>query len=268
MRRLAKVPDLLQRYSDIIDDQLTRGIIEKVPPDSTPSTKLHYIPHQPIFRDSKTTPIRIVFDCSCRSNSGSNSLNDCLESGPPLLNDITAMLMRFRLHRFGLVTDIEKAFLAICLDIDDRDVTRFLWPIDPFEPSSPFQEYRFLRVLFGATSSPFMLSSTVIQHLRNSTSPVASKILRDIYVDNIITSCKTESECVEFYKESRSVMSDGNFNLRGWSSNCATVTDVASVDNVYDNSHDVNVLGLRWCPDTDYLSFAPKTNQTAQFDTR
>jgi hypothetical protein len=37
--------------------------------------------------------------------------------------------MRFRLHQVALVSDIEKAFLQIGLQQDQRDVTRFLWII-------------------------------------------------------------------------------------------------------------------------------------------
>ena len=46
-------------------------------------------------------------------------------STPPVTNDITKILMRFRLNKFAVSTDIEKAFLHIQLDESDGDFTRF-----------------------------------------------------------------------------------------------------------------------------------------------
>ena len=47
----------------------------------------------------------------------------------------------------------------------DRDSLRFLWTTDPnsdkFEPT-PF---RFTRIVFGVTSSPFLLNATVNHHV-------------------------------------------------------------------------------------------------------
>ena len=53
------------------------------------------------------------------------SLNDCLEVGPSLVNDLCSILLHFRIHKFALSTDIEKAFLHVKLDDSDRDFTRF-----------------------------------------------------------------------------------------------------------------------------------------------
>ncbi|XP_045198527.1 uncharacterized protein LOC123552846 [Mercenaria mercenaria] len=154
IRRLRQDPDMLQKYGKIIADQEKRGFVERVVVDYT-QNQIHYIPHHAVKKDSATTPIRIVFDCSCRQNKDSPSLNDCLESNPPELNDLTGILMRFRLHRFAVCTDIEKAFLHVQLDEKDRDVTRFLWLSDSNNPYSSLVTYRFKSVLFGATCSPF-----------------------------------------------------------------------------------------------------------------
>ena len=45
----------------------------------------HYIPHHPVKKDSTTTPIRIVYDSSCRQSSEHPSLNNYLVV-PPLPN--------------------------------------------------------------------------------------------------------------------------------------------------------------------------------------
>ena len=112
VRRLSQKPHLLSKYNSIITDQLQCGFIERVQ-NPTLATGMHYIPHHAVHKDSATTPICIVFDCSCKESIQSASLNDCLEPGPMLLNDFSSIIIRFRVHNFSFATDIEKAFLHI-----------------------------------------------------------------------------------------------------------------------------------------------------------
>ncbi|XP_006816215.1 uncharacterized protein LOC102809036 [Saccoglossus kowalevskii] len=65
-------------YNSIINDQLKRDFIEKVTDDDT--TRGHYIPHHPVKKDSITTPIRVVYNCSAKYRD-QQSLNDCLDTG-------------------------------------------------------------------------------------------------------------------------------------------------------------------------------------------
>ena len=142
-------PELRQIYDSIISDHLKRGFIELVVDND--NSRGHYIPHHAVHKDSPTTPIRIVYDCSCKQGKNSSlnvhkdspttpirivydcsckqgensSLNDCLDTGPSLINDMAKMLIRFRLHEVAIVSDIEKAFLNIQLSESDRNFTKF-----------------------------------------------------------------------------------------------------------------------------------------------
>ena len=165
LKRLSKTPDLLFVYNNVISDQQARGFIEQVEPPLG-QFNVHYIPHHAVEKDSPTTPIRVVFDCSCRQSSGYPYLNDCLLIGSPCITDLCAILVRFRYHQYGISTDIEKAFLHVRLHPDDRDYTRFFWLTDPTDVSSQFSVYRFKVVPFGATSSPFMLNAVLDHHLQ------------------------------------------------------------------------------------------------------
>lgn len=123
---------------------------------------MHYIPHHAVIKDSPTTPIRIVYDCSARANKHSPSLNDCLLNGPSLVNNLVSILLRFRLARFACSSDIAKAFLMVGLEPIDRESCRFFWPCDPFDPDSKILTYRFTVVLFGSTASQFLLNATIL----------------------------------------------------------------------------------------------------------
>ena len=181
VRKLALTPSLLSKYSDILEDQERRGFIEQVQ-HMTNSTRCHYIPHHPVHKKSMTTPIRIVYDCSCHQSREQPSLNDCLLSGDPILNDLCCILLRFRVHPIGICTDIEKAFLHISLHEADRDFTKFLWLSDPKDPESEFITYRFKVVLFGAVCSPFMLNAALHCHLSQYSSSTAKDMLSNLYV--------------------------------------------------------------------------------------
>ena len=141
-QHLARDPQNVKMYSDIIIEQEKRVFTERVTHPETTVGTCHYLPHHAVFKESATTPIRVVWDCSCRQSQEHHSLNDSLLPGPPILNDLTAILPRFPRHTFGFATDTERAFLNIKLDEQDRDATRFFWLIYLSDPNSPFQVYR------------------------------------------------------------------------------------------------------------------------------
>ncbi|XP_065911194.1 uncharacterized protein [Dysidea avara] len=256
-KRLATQPKLLQLYHQIIADQEARDFIERVD-TSSEYADTHYIPHHAVEKDSPTTPIRIVFDCSCRQSASHPSLNDCLEIGVPCSNDLCSILIRFRVHQFGFSGDIEKAFLNIRLHPDNRDYTRFFWLSNPADPSSQFHIYRFKVVPFGATSSPFILNAVLQHHLKQHNTAVSRDMQISLYVDNIITGCDTEDAAVDYYKQARAIMCSGMFNLRSWSSNSNKLMTNAVQDKTADDHNTVNVLGLQWDPTNDLLSLVAK----------
>ena len=159
--RLRKDQCILREYDSVIKNQLSSGIIEVVekPLDGVIG-RTHYLPHHAVIRKDKlTTKLRIVYDASARGTGA--SLNDCLYSGPNFGQNIMAILLRFRTHKIGIVGDIEKAFLMISIAPKDRDVLRFLW-IDSIDKVLPrIMTFRFKRVVFGVSASPFLLNATI-----------------------------------------------------------------------------------------------------------
>ncbi|XP_006815922.1 uncharacterized protein LOC100369222 [Saccoglossus kowalevskii] len=249
-------PELLQTYDKIINDQKSRNFIEEVKDDD--NTRGHYLPHHSVKKDSITTPIRVVYDCSYKSRD-SPSLNDCLETGPSLLNDLTSILLRFRVNRFALTSDIEKAFLQVGLENDDREFTKFMWLTDPSDPESPFTIYWLKVILFGAVSSPFILNAVVKTHLENNLdSSTANDLRENIYVDNIVTGTDNTIGASAYYNDATQLMNSCGFNLRSWASNCDELHSLARKDNALDSNSMVNVLGIRWLTESDQLTYTKK----------
>ena len=86
------------------------GVIERVKSGPSDSIK-HYIPHHAVVNPSKTTTkVRVVYDASAKMKEDNKSLNDCLYRGPLLLQDLTGILLRFRLKKVAMMAHIEKAF--------------------------------------------------------------------------------------------------------------------------------------------------------------
>ena len=170
-----------------------------------------------------------------------------------------AILLRFRTHKYGIVTNIEKAFHHLNLHMEDREYTRFLWLSDPTDPDSPFITYRFTAVPFGTRSSPFMLNATIQYHLEHFNSPVSLDMKRNMYVDNVISGADTEKSVVNYYHEGRTIMNDGKFNLRSWASNCSALQDIATQESTAHTGDEINTLGMRWNTSSDTLALTNKT---------
>ena len=95
VKKLQRDPEVFSQYDSIIRDQLDQGIVEKVTKD--PVGKEFYLPHRPVIRKAaESTKMRIVYDASSKENERSPSLNDCLETGPPLQNLLCDILVRNR----------------------------------------------------------------------------------------------------------------------------------------------------------------------------
>ena len=239
--RLAQT-NLLNIYNDIIMDQVRRGFIEQVD-SAEPFMNTHYLPHHPVRKDSQITPIRIVYDCSCCQGKDYTSLNDCLMIGPPFLNDLCTIILRFHAHAYAFATDIEKAFLHVYLHQSDKDYTRFLWLSNMEEPNSELTTYCFRVVPFGTSSSPFMLHAALDFHLNQFTSEIATDMKQNLYVDNLISGCTSEENVITYYRQARAIMNKAKFNLRSWSSNSKELQNITSKDQTDDKNKVINYVG-------------------------
>uniref|UniRef100_A0A7I5EBZ3 CCHC-type domain-containing protein n=1 Tax=Haemonchus contortus TaxID=6289 RepID=A0A7I5EBZ3_HAECO len=228
LAKLAKDPLILQQYHDTIANQHEQGIIEEVDEDSlTEGSVVHYLVHHAVLTPQKeTTKLRVVFDAPAHLK-GEPSLNDVLHPGPVILPKICDILLRFRLGRFAIVSDVEKAFLQVHLLCEDRDATRFIWLRDINQPLTPGNTviYRLTRVTFGLNCSPFLLAGTIKHHLDacSVNSKLAREVASNTYVDNIIVTTSSEDEALQFYTDSKHLFNDLLMNLREFRSNDETL---------------------------------------------
>ncbi|XP_035219686.1 uncharacterized protein LOC118192779, partial [Stegodyphus dumicola] len=242
-----KIESNYEAYGDVFKEWLEEGVIEEA--DKNYQGQVLYLPHREVIKKNSTTKLRPVFDASAKVK-GFPSLNDCLEKGPNLIEQLPSILTRFRKEKIGVIADIRRAFLQISVSPTDRDFLRFLW----LDSDGQLKVYRHCRVVFGVASSPFLLNSTIQLHLQTVlekietgeslyTKGVIQKLMHSFYVDNCVSCVKNEEELNHFISVSTEVMAERKFELRGWEFN----------DINADASADTNVLGLIWNKKSDTL---------------
>ena len=93
---------------------------------------------------------------------------------------------------------------------------RFLLVDDVTEEDPRVIALRFTCVVFGVSSSPFLLNATVQHHIQKYSSSypeVVEKITRSIYVDDIISGADIDDHAYGLYSDSKMMFKEGGFNL-------------------------------------------------------
>ncbi|KAJ0172534.1 hypothetical protein K1T71_011673 [Dendrolimus kikuchii] len=249
--------NILEEYNKILNEQENLGIIEKVKDYRiTPNHPIHYLPHHHVVKQDNTTKLIIVYDASAKLNKDHYSLNELLYKGPKLLEDLVGILLSFRQNEIAVVADVEKAFLQLGLQDEDKDVTRFLW-LNNIKQSF-IQEniicYRFCRVSFGVISSPFLLNATIKFHLQKYQNEVLSRVAKNIYVDNLVISVRTPEDAYYTYIETKKAFDNISMNIRQWNSNSLSFIQKVNEDQ-RERKRVTNVLGMTWDTKDDSLKF-------------
>ena len=268
MNRFRKHPEELNVYHEQFQTYIDAGYITEA--DPTYKGIVFLTPHRPVFRnDATSTKCRPVFDGSSH-HKGSPSLNQVLEVGPNLNPELLACHMRFRLWKYSWTADIAKAFLQIKLAEGDSQAVRFLWYKDPNNPES-LTEYRWARVPFGLTSSPFILRAVILKHLKlyEDRFPETVRQLREqLYVDDWLGGADSLEEAVQRIKEALIIFRDAKFELTKWTTNSKELEALLPelefqkvpvvIGSSSMSSDTTKALGVYWIQETDHFVFQPK----------
>ena len=253
-RRLAKNPELEDKYHEIFCEMEKEGSIEEVPSgELTSPNPVFYMPHRPVVKESSlTTMIRPVFDASAKGFNGV-SLNDCLNTGPRMIPNLPGVLMRFRRRKVALFADVTKAFLHIGVCREDQDEHRLLW-----SDENVVRKMKFVRVPFGNKSSPFLLNTTGKHHLTKfAPSRVVDELSKNMYVDDWLSGCDDHSEACDMLNEACVIMGQAGMLLAKWGSNSEQVGNLLCREFqdklMGEESH--KVLGMTWRVYPDHFSF-------------
>ena len=148
-RKMENNAEYRAHYIDFMKENEDLNFCEKVPQEEINKRPAWYIPHHGIYHKIKKK-IRVVYDCSARFNG--KSLNDCLLTGPDLINSLVGVLLRFRKETVAFQSDIKKMFPQFSIPPEQRDYVRYLWWKDG-DTRKPPVHMRMTRHVFGAVSS-------------------------------------------------------------------------------------------------------------------
>ena len=258
-KRLLKDKDLFSKYNATMNEYIQEGHAERVPTDELqPGDRpVWYLPHHPVHpvtHPLKPEKVRVVFDCAAQF--AHTSLNRQLLQGPDLTNNIVGVLTRFRQEFVGLVANIQSMFHQVRVEPRDCDALRFLW-WPGGDLSAELTEYRIVKHLFGATSSPSVVNLCLKKTAEMDggwNSEVANVIKRNMYVDDLMKSTETTADATLLVHKVKEQLSNGGFHLTKWCSNDRRVLAVVpqperakSVINLeLDQLPTQSALGLKW----------------------
>ncbi len=261
-----KNPKLREAYQAVIALWEREGFVKEVALDS-PQVK-HLLPHFPVLKESATTPVRPVMDCS-------TELNKHLLSGPNLLNEVTEVLLRFRSGLYSFSGDVKQMFLRIHLPPEDRPYHCFLWRK---EAGQPIIAYQFQVHVFGNAGSPFLAVFVVREHAKKYKEqfPKAMEtLLHSTLIDDVLDSADTVAEAKQTLENIKTILAHAGMELTKSHSNSPAILsslapseiatgllDVSAACNKEPTLAQLKALGLNYDPKADEFAFALRLEKT------
>ena len=253
-RRLAKNPDHTKIYDQQIEDMIQRNVARKLTTVELESHKgpYYYICHHEVLKpDSKTTPVRIVFNSS--ANYMGHVLNDYWAKGPDLLNSLLGILIRFRENKIGFIGNIRKMYHTVHTTDLEQHTHRFLWR--NMEPTRKPDTYVIQRVSF--VDKPSGSIATVVlrktEEMGQSDHPEATKIIKEnSYMDDIIDSVNNKEKALQLTKKIGILLKKGGFDMKEW---IYSKTQDNTTDKELNQTATEKVLAISWKQSSDELRF-------------
>ena len=214
-----------------------------------------------VREDKSTTKVRVVFDAAAKYEG--RCLNDAILPGPKLQLEIVDVLLRFRRAPVAISADIAEMFLQVRLREEDQAFHRFLWR--DLDASREPDVYEFLRLPLGNSSSPFCAQYVLQSHSKSNAAEypqAAETIENSMYVDDVLDSRETVEEARELQKQLSTVLKNGGFDLRKWSSNQpSALVDIPAAERLSNiiiqdpNNLSHKTLGVLWKTTDDVFTF-------------
>ena len=193
-----KVSDKSHDFAQAVWEHFDMGYAEPVLTcDLITSQELYYmLMHMVTKESSATTKMRVVFDASAKSLSGT-SLNDRLLVGPIVHPSLINVLLRFQHHQIALTMGVSLMYCPVVLPANQRDLHRFVWRR---ESTEALVDYCMTRLTFEVSMSSFGANMGVKQNALDNaqTYPQAAQsVLESFYVDDGLTEADPIEEAVQ-----------------------------------------------------------------------
>jgi hypothetical protein len=160
----------------------------------------YYLPHYPVFKETSfTAKTRVVFDGGAKT-SNRLSLNDILQVGATVKQELYSIILRFRTHQVCFTADIAKMYRQTVVHPHDRDLQKIRWR---YSSEKPIREYRLTTVTYETSSAPF-LANRCLKKLADDEqqNPRDAQVLsNDFYADDLLSGTSTIEDAINVQKE-------------------------------------------------------------------
>ncbi|XP_043199019.1 uncharacterized protein LOC122368823, partial [Amphibalanus amphitrite] len=275
LKRLTSLEHSLMRksekaklYSEVIEGYVDQGYARKVSSEEKQlkEKKRWLLPHHAVTRPDKPKP-RVVFDAAAEQDG--ISLNTELLKGPDLLQNLCAVLLRFREEQCALVADIYQMFHQIRVRPQDQPALSFLWR--SIDLKKPPDMYQMCVVIFGAKCSPTVANHILRRALTENPGTGGTEVDREslvasFYMDDYLRSEPSVEAARAARREVTTLLRQGGFRLTKWRSNLPGL-----LEDIEEDDRDVSqktltlvkgtpqkALGCVWSPSADTLSVRVK----------
>lgn len=235
--RLLRSSELKLEYDKVIEEYLILNHMTEIsPPLSTDPIDYYYMPHHAVIKpESTTTKVRVVFNASAKTSNG-QSLNDLLHVGPTLQNDLSTLILKWRLFKYVFNGDITKMYRQILVNSEHSKFQRIVFRQNP---NDSIHDYELRTVTFGVNCAPYLAIRTLQQLADDVQSiyPLASDILQNsLYVDDAMVGTHTIASAIEARTQLVKALKSGGFDMRKWTSNSkAVIADIPTEDLLHED---------------------------------
>ena len=127
--------------------------------------------------------------------------------------------------------------------------------------------FRFTRIPFGIISSQFIFAATIVYYLQSKEGPLAKKLMKDLYVDNLITGTNSKDAELQIYEQGKQTFKEMSINLREWGSHSRTLRNSFKKEDFFDGK-EMKVLGKTWNMDDDCIYAPVKESYEPEISTK
>ena len=188
-------------------------------------------------------------------------LNSVLLVGPVVQQDLISIILRFRTFAYAFTADIIKMYRQILVCSSQTRLQRILWRENS---SSQVEAYELTTVTYGTAAAPY-LATKCLQHLaeqeRARFPKGAERVLRDFYVDDLLTGADSLQEAKVVLSEIVDLLKQGSFELGKWASNNVQLlgpSKATAEGGMFDffKGEQSRILGIIWNSRSDSFHFS------------
>ncbi|XP_062700072.1 uncharacterized protein LOC134284801 [Aedes albopictus] len=271
-KRFARDPVLQEQYVSFIREYEALGHCFEIDESADPENQqTYYLPHHAVLRpSSSSTKCRVVFDASAKLSPLDLSLNDVLQIGPVVQNDLYHIALRFRKFKVAFTGDISKMYRQVLEAQPDRRFLRIFWRE---HPSLPLRVLELCTVTYGTASAPYQATRCLVQLVEEEGEhfPIAARIVKEeTYMDDVLSGADSVEDAIEAQQQLKHLLGRGGFPIHKWCSNSDEFLEHIPVEDQekkvaleeHGTNEAIKVLGLLWNPSEDsmLIAYRPKSS--------